>query len=432
MLHVSCARFLPAHAPRTQRTRAPDQKNLTPDRVRQERYNGRCVQAICARYFVGEVAHIMTDTALLSERIRTYAKEIGFSLVGFAPADDFDEFLEVINNSEDRYTWWKEGLREPLEWARPTQKVPGTKSLIVLVFDYAQKQFPPELCEKVGRIYQSRSYVPRPGNVNFARLDLMHTFLAEQGIASTDALWLPQRWAGVRAGLTSFGKNTFAFAPRLGSFIVLNTFLVDVELEYDQPGPTCTCPENCTLCIDACPTGAIIEPFKLEPRKCIAFNNWMPGAATIPREIRPLIGQRIHGCDACQEACPRNKGVIESNKKRSYDSLLEIEKKELTLEQLLHLSPEYYELRVRPIMYNYIQNMSFFQRNAAVAMGNTHDARYIPDLAEELDNENELVRAHVAWALGEIGGQEAERLLKKRLEGEEDESVREEISLALA
>lgn len=373
----------------------------------------------------------MDDTQVLTERIRTYALDIGYSLVGFAPADDFDEFIERITQAGDRYDWWRESPREPLDWAKPKEKVPGAKSLIVLAFDVTQRQFPEALLGKLGRIYLSRSYVAPPGNINHARLELLQEYLTKLGIQSTDAPWLPQRWAGVRAGLTSFGKNTFAFAPKLGSFIVLTTLIVDTELAYDEPGPVSTCPESCTLCIDACPTQAILEPFTLNPRRCIPFNNWMPQVGYIPREMRPLIGQHIHGCDACQEACPRNKVAIDSNKKRSKDSLLEVLAQELTLEQLLHLTPEYYELRVYPVMYNYIRDRRLFQRNAAVAMGNTHDERYVPDLVEELDNESELIRAHVAWALGQIGGAEARRALEDQLAIEEDKLVCEEITEAL-
>ncbi len=373
----------------------------------------------------------MGDSVSLTERIRTYALDIGYSSVGFAPADDFDAFLEKIEAAGERYEWWRNSAREPLAWAKPAEMVPGTKSLVVLVYNYAQTQFPPELCRKLGRIYQARCYLAHPGNIHHARLELMRDFLKKEGVESTDAPWLPQRWAGVRAGLTSFGKNTFAFAPHLGSFIVLTTLLVDRELDYDEPSLVSTCPEECTSCIDACPTKALSAPFTLDARRCIAFNNWMPQVSFIPREMRPQLGERIHGCDFCQEACPRNKRVLEASKTLPKDSLLEIIAQELTLEQLLHLTPEYYEQRVRPVMYNYISNLQLFQRNAAVAMGNSHDARYIPHLAAELDNESALIRAHVAWALGEIGGEEATRLLQRRLDEEQDAVVREEIELAL-
>ncbi|MDR1358387.1 MAG: hypothetical protein LBJ48_03405, partial [Coriobacteriales bacterium] len=274
----------------------------------------------------------------LSTRIREYALDIGYSRVGFAPVDDFDEFIEVLSGSGEYYDWWTQGPREPLAWGRPREKVPFARSIVVLVYDYTQHYFPPELCTLMGRIYQSRSYFAPPTNINGARLALMQDFLANEGLACENALWLPQRWAGVRAGLTSFGKNCCAYAPRLGSFVLLSTLLVDAELDYDEPGPVSTCPESCTRCLDACPTGALYEPFRLNPRRCLPFNAWMTTKErgfgitdSIPREIRPLMAQRIHGCDACQEACPRNQKILAANASRPHDALLDLLSHELTL-----------------------------------------------------------------------------------------------------
>jgi epoxyqueuosine reductase len=321
---------------------------------------------------------------------------------------------------------------------------PGTQSLLVLVYDYTQRHFPPELCMLMGRIYQSRSYFPPANNINNARLELMKRFLENEGMACEDAPWLPQRWAGVRAGITHFGKNTCAYVNKIGSFVVLNTLLIDTELDYDEPGPVSTCPEGCTQCLDACPTGALIEPFKLDPRRCLAFNAWMTNRErgfgitdNIPREIRPLLQQRIHGCDACQEACPRNQRTLNANAKRSHDALLDLLAHELTLDQLLHMPEGYYESRVRPVMYNYIRDTRYFQRNAAVAIGNTHDPHYLPDLAIELDNPDAMIRSHVVWALGQLPltqsvSTQARVLLERRASVETDEAVREELTLAFA
>ncbi|MDR1014612.1 MAG: HEAT repeat domain-containing protein [Coriobacteriales bacterium] len=378
----------------------------------------------------------------LSTRIREYALDLGYDRVGLAPADDFDEFIEALAGRGEDYDWWTQGPRDPLSWGRPREKAGFARSIVVLVYNYARCRFPPELCALMGRVYQSRSYLAPPTNINGARLGLMRDFLAGEGLTCEDAIWLPQRWAGVRAGLVSFGKNTCAYAPGIGSFVLLSTLLVDAELDYDEPGPVSTCPKGCTLCLDACPTGALREPFTLVPRRCLPFNAWMTNKErgfgvtdSIPREIRPLMAQRVHGCDACQEACPRNRKVLAANDARPRDALLDLLAKELTLEGLLHMPEGYYESRVRPVMYNYIRDLRFFQRNAAVAIGNTRDLRYLPDLAQELDNPDATIRAHVAWALGQFAGPcrspEARRLLSQRQAVEEDAEVAEELRLAL-
>jgi epoxyqueuosine reductase len=202
---------------------------------------------------------------------------------------------------------------------------------------------------------------------------------------------------------------------------------VDAELEPSDPAPVSTCPKDCRLCIEACPMKALEAPGKLDPRRCIAFNNWMPIGSQeadtfgyIPRELRSLLGSRIHGCDACQEACPKNRkrlkatGWFGTAPALPADALLEQLADELTLEQLLHLPDGYYERCVQPVMYNYIRDLRLFQRNAAIAMGNSGDDRYIPHLAQELDSPHHLIRSHAAWALGAIGGAAARKHLGNR------------------
>ena len=139
-------------------------------------------------------------------------------------------------------------------------------------------------------------------------------------------------WAGnIHSGTVGRGagrqhhlrKNCFAFTPDSGSFIVLSSFVVDVELDHDEPTYDVHCPPKCTACIDACPTGAIYEPLKMNPRRCIAFNTFwaqdgVPGSAShIPPEIREKMGSWIHGCDICQEACPRNRPKLKASFPRS-------------------------------------------------------------------------------------------------------------------
>ena len=256
----------------------------------------------------------------LTARIKDYALDIGYSRVGIAPVEDFTEYGEILAAAADRYDWWTDSPRRPLEWVSPRTEVPEAKAIVVLVYDYVQKAFPPSLCELAGRVYLSRSYLPPSTNANGTRFELMQRFLREQGITCQPGTWLlPERWAAQRAGVASFGRNTCSYADGIGSFIVISTLLVDVELEADAPTPLTECPSDCTRYIDACPTGALFEPFKLDPRKCIAFNAWMTAKGrghgitdVIPHEIRPQMGTRIHGCDCCQEVCPRNRKKLES------------------------------------------------------------------------------------------------------------------------
>jgi epoxyqueuosine reductase len=372
----------------------------------------------------------------LTDRIKDYALEIGYSRVGITTADDFTQFADILTQRGDYYDFWTQGAFQPLDAASPKKLLPNAKSIIVLIFDYAQRAFAPQLNALMGRVYQARCYFAPPTNINGARLTLVKDFLSQQSITYVDNPWLPQRWAAARAGVATFGKNTCAYVDGIGSFILISTLVVDAELQYDQPTLESKCPANCTKCIDACPTQALYEPFKLNPRRCIPFNNWMTTdergfgiSSKVPRELRSKMDQRIHGCDACQEACPRNHKKLTGS--FPSDAFLDTVAPDLNLDDILHLTTDYYESRVKPLMYNYIRDTRLFQRNAAIAIGNTHDPRYLPDLAQEINNNTAFIRSHVAWALGQIGGADARTILQTRLLQETDTNVREEIEQAL-
>ncbi len=247
---------------------------------------------------------------------------------------------------------------------------------------------------------------------------------------------VPERLAAARAGIVTFGRNNFAYTKDAGSFIVLTAFVVDAELEYDKPTIEAPCPENCRLCIDACPTGAL-EPFKLNPRKCIAFNCFMtqddyaPSLAShIPPEIRTQMGSWIHGCDICQEACPRNQRKLKTNP--PVNEFLALIAARFDLRKVLLLTDEYYEQVLHPVMYNYIRGKKYFQRNAAIALGNSGDRSHVPYLVQALQDPEPLVRGYSAWALGRLGGDEARLAIEAALKVETDESAKVEMGAALA
>jgi epoxyqueuosine reductase len=375
-------------------------------------------------------------SSALSRQIKDYALDIGYSDAGITTANGFHEFMAAVKERGDELDWWTNSPRKPLDWAQPQRMTPSAKSIIVLIYDYGQRSFPPELLSMIGRAYLSRCYFAPPENINGARLKLMQDFLDARGVESQNALWLPQRWAAARAGVATFGKNCFAYSKGGSSFVIITTLVVDAELDYDEPTLETQCPSGCTCCVDACPTNALYAPYHMNARRCVSFCNWMVGyplgdapPGIVPHGLRPLLGQRIHGCDCCQEACPRNHKTL--NAKHPRDAFLDAIAPDITLANLLHLPGGFYEDRVKPIMYNYIREPRFFQRNAAIAMGNTRDERYVDDLRAASGNEHPVVRAHVAWALGQIGGLAARQALNEWLSVETENDVREEIHLAL-
>jgi len=373
----------------------------------------------------------------LSQDIKECALDLGYSKAGITAADAFPDYIAELNRRRDMYGWYIESTFQPIAGADPKSVMPSAKSIIVLVYDASRESFPEKLVGKIGRLYQARCYLTPRDRINGARRQLMREFLEKKGWEVARRLVVPERLAAARAGVVNYGKNTFAFADGIGSFILITAFVVDAELDYDEPTIKLKCPPKCTACIDACPTGALYQPLEMDPRRCIAFNTFMtqdgyPGGITsyIPPDIREKMGSWIHGCDICQEVCPRNQRRLKA--KLPQNEFLAKVAQDFELTKLLNLSDEFYTKRVQPLMYNYIREKKYFQRNAAIALGNIGDPAFIPDLAQAMQDPEGMVRGYAAWALGKIGGSEAKQILEGGLERETDEFATKEIQEAIA
>jgi len=373
----------------------------------------------------------------LSEDIKDFGLDLGYSRVGITTADSFPDYIADLNARREMYDWYIQGVFQPIAGAAPKSVMPSAKSIIALVYDASKESFPEKLVSKIGRLYQARCYLTPRHRINGARRQLMREFLEKNGCQVARRLVVPERLSGARAGVVTYGKNTFAFAEGIGSFILMTAFVVDVELDYDEPTIKVKCPSDCTACIDACPTGALYKPLKIDPRRCIAFNTFMTQdsylegvTSYIPPELREKMGTWIHGCDTCQEVCPRNQKRLKA--KLPQNEFLVKVAQDFELTKLLSLSDEFYSKRVQPLMYNYIREKKYFQRNAAVALGNIGDPAFIPELAQAMEAPDELVRGYAAWVLGRIGGSRARQVLEAHLRRETSESAKKEIQAALA
>jgi epoxyqueuosine reductase len=374
----------------------------------------------------------------LTREIKDFALDLGYSAVGITSAEPFTQYAEELASRREAYRWIIDGRLKMIDCATPTNIMPSAKSIISTVYDYGAQGFPPELVGRFGRLYQSRSYNAPRHRIHGARRLLFKEFLESKGMQMMFGpdLNVPERLAAARAGVVTYGRNNFAYTKDAGSFIVMLAFVVDAELEYDEPTIEAPCPENCRLCIDACPTGAL-EPFKLNPRKCIAYNCFMtqdgygPSLTDhIPPEIRTQMGSWIHGCDLCQEACPRNQPRLKA--KLPVNEFLALIATRFDMRKVLLLTDEYYESVLKPVAYNYLRHKKYFQRNAAIALGNSGDRSHVPFLMQALNDPEPLVRGYAAWALGRLGGAEARSALENALRDETDEKARGEMNSALA
>jgi epoxyqueuosine reductase len=222
-----------------------------------------------------------------------------------------------------------------------------------------------------------------------------------------------------------YGKNTNILSRTHGSWILLGELLLDFELPPDMPVKT-NC-GTCTRCLPACPTGALVEPGVLHNDRCISYLT-IEHRGPIARDMRPLMGTWVFGCDICQEVCPVNRKAAPGNHEalspnRGIGSSPD-------LIELLEITEDEFRTRFRLSPVKRAKWVGL-RRNAAVALGNAGDPIAVPALVRALDCETPLVRGHAAWALGRLGGVDSHSALTARNDREEDDWVREEITLAL-
>jgi epoxyqueuosine reductase len=387
--------------------------------------------------------------AALESEIKVEARRLGFELAGITTAEPaetgehYREWVEAGRAGEMGYM-----SREPGRRQDPSAVMPGARSVVVVGMAYNTGEL--EAAERAEERSASpdqgtgsSSHHPQGRIARYALGDDYHDVMRERlnallawvrermgpevrGRAYVDTGPLLERDLARRAGLGWFGKNTNLLNVRTGSYFFLGALLLDLPLAPDPPfgGDHCG---TCTRCLNACPTGAFLGPYVLDARRCISYLT-IELKGPIPRELRPLVGDWIYGCDICQEVCPWNRKApfTEEPAFRARAGLTLPE-----LIPLLGMTQEEFSVRFKGSPIKRAKRRGLL-RNVAVALGNAGDRTAVPALAAALSDPEPLVRAHAAWALGRLGGMEAQAALRKARETEDDPSVREELALALS
>jgi epoxyqueuosine reductase len=381
------------------------------------------------------------DPHATANLLKSWALEAGFDRAGVAG-------LEPLERGEALVRWLDRGDQAGMEYlgrrleARldPSQVFPGARSVLFVALQYhplykedgeRQPEPPGDLWRRVARYARGKDYHDVMG-IRLRTLEdrIREAFPGCETRRYVDTGPVLERELAARAGLGVVGKNTMLLHPEGGSWFLLGEVFLSLDILSAASGapdqPLADLCGSCTLCLEACPTGALPEPYRLDSNRCISY--WtIEHRGPLPAEARRMVGGWVFGCDVCQEVCPWNAAPAGSVHP---EMELPPERSELDLARLLRLPREEYVERFRgsPMKRAKLEGL---QRNAAVAMGNRLERRYVGPLAEALREGEPVVRGHAAWALGRIGGEEALRVLMEALEREPDEGVRGEIEAAL-
>jgi epoxyqueuosine reductase len=382
---------------------------------------------------------------LHTQTIKEYAYSLGFDMVRITTAEAFPEAERVI---KERIA---QGLMDGLPWftteradvsCHPDALLPDAKSIIALAMFYLTEE--PDTTEggtprgRISRYAWGDDYheIIKPKLQQFSAW-LGEYARAEMGKAVetrpfVDTGRMVDRAVAQRAGLGWYGKNTNILTKGWGSWVFLAEIVTNLPLEYDTPIKT-NC-GSCELCLHACPTQALPNPYELDNTRCISFLT-IELRGSIPLELRPLMGNLIFGCDICQEVCPVNR-VAERRLPASFQRHVEFRPRPSAgsspeLIPLLSLTEEQFRERFRRSPIRRAKRRGLL-RNVCVALGNSGDPQAVPALIKALHDSEPLIRGHAAWALGRIANTEAMQALREAQETEEDAEVRKEIQAALS
>lgn len=361
------------------------------------------------------------------DQLRARAAELGLR-VGASAAPpgpeggDFEQWLDEGRNADMR---WLE--RDPGRRADARIVLPEARTVLSIEEPYWQGELPePDDARPVGRIARyalgDDYHDVLLGKVRALAAELGDD-LARPYVDTGPVLEKPR---AARAGLGWVGKHTNAVSREQGSWWFIGDVITRAEVEPSAPHDDMC--GTCTACLDSCPTGAIRaeEPYRMDARLCISYLT-IELRGPIPRELRPLVGQWIYGCDLCLDACPWNR-FAEPTRELRYQP-----RKELVnprLEEILLWDQPTFSRIMKGSAIKRTKRRGLL-RNVAVAMGNSGDRAMVPHLLRCLRDEPEpLVRGHAAWALGVLGGAEARAGLEAT-RSDEDAFVREEVEVAL-
>lgn len=339
-------------------------------------------------------------------RIREWARELGFSDIGITRP-------ETGVHAQRLQQWLEQGLQGEMEWMghhgdkryTPTALVPGTERVISVRMDYRNApDNPQQVLQDPEKAYVTRYALGRDYH-KLIRKRLTH--LAKRidselhGYdyrAFTDSAPVMEKALAQRAGLGWIGKNTLVLNPKAGSYFFLGEIFTSAPLPVTPAFEKDHC-GSCTACLDTCPTNAFAGPYVLDARRCISYLTIeLKGA--IPEDLRPLMGNRVFGCDDCQLACPWNRF---SKPTREEDFSPRHNLDNSTLAELFRWTEDEFLKRTEG---SAIRRTGYegWLRNLAVGLGNAPPTiPVIEALKSRVDHPSELVREHVHWALARHG-----------------------------
>lgn len=368
----------------------------------------------------------------LKREVRVYSKKIGIDKIGFTTAEPFVEFKERLKAQQQLgyASGFEKGTIE--ERTEPKRLLEDAESIISIALAYPSRiqDAPRSTKENRRGIFCRASWGDDYHIVLRDRLEKLVQFL-QQKVSDlsykimVDTSELSDRAVAVRAGVGFSGKNTMLITKEFGSFVYLGEVITNIPFTPDNPiEDGCG---NCRICMDACPTSALVQPGQLNSQRCLAFQTQQKHF--VADEFREKIGTRLYGCDTCQAVCPWNKQV-DFHLHDEFEPDGEVAKP--LLKPMLHMSNREFRGKFGHVS-GFWRGKNPLQRNAMIGLAHYKDKTAIDDLIEMMTKDvRPAMRGTSAWSLGKIGTNRAYEAIEKALQKEKDEQVIKEMKKGLA
>jgi len=382
----------------------------------------------------------MSGKSQLTNELKQHAYNCGIDLIGITTPESFPRYISELETRKFMYQErYGTRMEQWIKMAQPSELLPNAKSLIVIGFYYLtddclDQSKPGDPHGIIGRVILHGHLGIVKGMIKIISFLKERKFNVVAGVHRKEAV--------VRSGLGFIGKNTLAINRKFGSYVAYQCLVTDAALECDSSTTIESC-EDCDECLKACPTKAIYAPYKLDPRKCLTYLLTHPD---IPTDLLDKTENSILGCDRCEQACPKNKGLVpKTNLECAFPPPIHVSP---SLVPFLEMEEEYFQNEIIKVTFAKFSlgeitrsdemvpetfifagnKRRLYQRNALLALAFAKDEKTIPAIVKVLDGRDYFLRFYAAWALSKMKyNEEAERALQEALQKEPDEAFRRQL-----
>jgi len=337
----------------------------------------------------------------LSSQIKSAARNMGYEKCGIIKISDMDGYGEKLNERIGRIPETKPFYESFNRFVNLDDIYPWAKSIVICVREYGKYNIPEHLKGMIAKYYLIDGRIDE-NSKEYQDSLRFEEYMQEMGLKTKTKRKFgitALRWAAMKAGLGLIRKNNF-FYTESGSWVHLEAWLIDKELELTEENNLKECPENCNICIKACPTSSLSEPYTMNPSSCISCLTTFAGRDLPHEKYNTQMGSWVFGCDVCQDVCPKNKGSW--NATEEFPGLDELSK-HISLEKILQMDYEFLE-EVMSSKFFYIKKEDVWKwkSNVINVMMNEYKEQYRDCIYEACNDSNVKVREMAQWAIKKI------------------------------